>query len=87
MFDAFGDVGIDARPVIHRDEVAAETQAALDEVDGCWSVDPVSPSEHRRCLDAIPREVIARDLEVPAHDLIRRSPSVPLESAEFWCPD
>lgn len=68
VFAALVDAGIDARQIIHRDEIAAETSAALADADGVvvW-VDPIGPSEDRRCLDAILREVIAGGTWVSAH--------------------
>jgi hypothetical protein len=68
IFDALAAVGIEARPVVHRDEIAPSVRDDLHSVDGVlvW-VDPIGRGEDRRCLDAILREASANGVWVSAH--------------------
>ena len=67
IFDALASVGIEARPVVYRDEIAPSVRDDLHSVDGVlvW-VDPISRGEDRRCLDAILREASSNGAWVSA---------------------
>ena len=68
VFEALAEVGIEARPVVHRDEIAASVRDELLAVDGVlvW-IDPIGRGEDRRVIDAILREVAAAGRWVSAH--------------------
>lgn len=68
VIDALGAVGIDARPVVHRDQNTSTVRDELLDVDGVlvW-VDPIGRSEDRRCIDAILRHVAANGAWVSVH--------------------
>ena len=68
VFAALASVDIEARPVVHRDEIAESTIEELRAVDGVlvW-IDPIGRGEDRRCIDAILRQVGASGVWVSAH--------------------
>lgn len=68
VLDALDAVGIDARPVVHRDRIASTVRDELLDVNGVlvW-VDPIGRGEDRRCIDTILREVAANGAWVSAH--------------------
>jgi hypothetical protein len=68
VFEALEEVGIEARQVVHRDEIASAVRDELMTVDGVlvW-IDPVGGGEDRHCIDAILREVSASGVWLSAH--------------------
>jgi hypothetical protein len=67
-FTALGEAGIDAEPVIYEDDVLDAVRAQLATLDGVlvW-VNPIHEGRNRAKLDALLREVAARDVWVSAH--------------------
>lgn len=68
VFAALTDVGVDARPVVYEDNVAAAIRTQLAEFDGVlvW-VNPIHEGRSRIHLDALLREIAARGVWVSAH--------------------
>jgi len=68
VFEALADSAITAEAVVYRDAVAEEAREQLLRLDGVlvW-VDPIGGGEDRVRLDAMLREVSARDVWVSAH--------------------
>ena len=68
VFAALADVGVDGEPVVYEDDVLDAVRAQLITLDGVlvW-VNPIHAGRSRANLDAMLREVAARDVWVSAH--------------------
>jgi hypothetical protein len=68
VFEALAGLGIEARPAIYDESFAEEIREQLLAVDGVlvW-VNPIQDGRSRAGLDALLREVAARDVWVSAH--------------------
>jgi hypothetical protein len=68
VFAALAEVGVDARPVIHGDELTSRVRDELLAVDGIlvW-IDPVTRFGNRRGIDAVLREASRAGVWVSAH--------------------
>ncbi len=68
IFDAFGELGAEAEPVVFAEEVADTVRERLKRLDGVlvW-VDPIVGGRERTTLDALLRDVASRGVFVSAH--------------------
>jgi hypothetical protein len=68
VFEALGEAGIEARPVVYEDDVIDSVRAELQTLDGVlvW-VNPIHEGRNRARLDALLREVAANGVWVSAH--------------------
>lgn len=68
VFAALADIGVDAEPVVYEDDVRDAVSAQLATFDGVlvW-VNPIHEGRNRANLDALLREIAARDVWVSAH--------------------
>jgi hypothetical protein len=74
IFAALADVGVDAEPVVYEDDILDTVRAQLARLDGVlvW-VNPIHEGRNRAKLDALLRDVAARDVWVSAHpDVVQK---------------